>query len=157
MRTVIVSKPLPQSAPATTALVKVSLRRTLCHPRCWYAAIWACCSSQISDAMTPWLRAGLSAVHASRTAKKSRWTCARNTFSSKAGSCAWTVATPESLPSTPSLSVLGAHGPRHHLPVPPAARAMQRDVRRREVTLAGGRLTFGQPLCQLPEPIDESD
>src|SRR5205823_12878651 len=111
MRTVIVSKPLPLSAPATTALVNESLGRTLCHPRCWYAVIWAFCSSQIRDAMTPWLRAGLRAVHASRTAKKSRWTCARNTFSSKAGSCAWTAATPESLPSTPSLSMLGAHDP----------------------------------------------
>src|SRR5438132_9508259 len=111
MRTVIVSKPLPLSAPATTALVKVSFGRTLRHPRSWYAAIWAFCSSHISDAMTPWLRAGLSAVHASRTAKNNRWTCARNTFSSKAGSCAWTAATPESLPSTPSLSMLGAHDP----------------------------------------------
>src|SRR5207253_8209550 len=54
---------------------------------------------------------GLRAVHASRTAKNSRWTCARNTFSSKAGSCAWTAATPESLPSTPSLSMLGSHDP----------------------------------------------
>src|SRR6266568_4104436 len=111
MRTVIVSKPLPLSAPATTALVNVSFGRTLRHPRSWYAAIWAFCSSQISDAMTPWLRAGLSAVHASRTAKNNRWTCARNTFSSKAGSCAWTAAMPESLPSTPSLSMLGAHDP----------------------------------------------
>src|SRR5207302_3260925 len=46
---------------------------------------------------------------------------------------------------------VGGPRPGHHLPVPSAARAMQRAVRGREVTLAGRRLTLGQPVRQVFE------
>ena len=52
---------------------------------------------------------------------------------------------------------VGCPRPGHHLPIPPAARAMQRDVRGHEVTLAGGRLTLGQPVRQVFESIDQAD
>src|ERR1700719_3756435 len=65
----------------------------------------------MTEAITPWLSAGLSAVQASSTAKKSRCTWARKTFSSNEGSCSWMAAMPASLPSTPSESMLGAQDP----------------------------------------------
>src|SRR3989440_12494390 len=52
---------------------------------------------------------------------------------------------------------VGGPRPGHHLPVPSAARAMQRAVRGREVTLAGRRLTLGQPVRQGFESIDQAD
>src|SRR5947209_19217104 len=52
---------------------------------------------------------------------------------------------------------VGRPRPGHHLPVPSAARAMQRAVRGREVTLAGRRLTLGQPVRQVFESIDQAD